>query len=145
MTVDMSGENPRGQIMFMAELDGRWTAPMMVPFSGEYNDHAPVFSPDGKRLYFASSRPGGNDKGKNLWYVEKTESGWSEPIHMGYPPNFEDSGASQPSFTEDGTVYFIGSFEGMTWNVGIYRSRFVDGKYLPPEPLQKRPVYFIQE
>ncbi len=135
MNADMSGDRPRGVIMFMEEKNGRWTEPDVAPFSGEFSDHAPVFSGDGKRLYFASSRPGGNGKGKNLWFVEKTDSGWSQPVNMGFPPNPRESGASQPTFTKDGTVYFMSVFEGAQWNTGIYRSRFVNGQYSEPEPL----------
>ncbi|MGZ4808271.1 MAG: TolB family protein, partial [Thermoanaerobaculia bacterium] len=37
-------------------VNGRWTAPEVAPFSGQYRDSDPVLSPDGKRLYFASDR-----------------------------------------------------------------------------------------
>src|SRR5262245_50025861 len=36
---------------------GRWSKPEIVSFSGRYLDFAPRISPDGARLYFASSRP----------------------------------------------------------------------------------------
>ncbi|UCE25192.1 MAG: PD40 domain-containing protein [Candidatus Zixiibacteriota bacterium] len=134
MTVAFENDKPRGEIWFTHEVDGRWTKPAIASFSGEYNDHAPVFSPDGLRLYFASSRPGGVGTRKNIWFVERDGAGWSEPRHLGSPPN-TDVGVSQSTFTSDGTVYFVGAFEGTTWNTAIYRSRLVDGQYQQPELL----------
>ena len=37
--------------------NGTWTTPEIAPFSGRYNDIDPTISPDGKRLFFASTRP----------------------------------------------------------------------------------------
>src|ERR1044071_4404135 len=34
-----------------------WSSPEVVSFAGEYSDLEPVFSHDGKSLYFASNRP----------------------------------------------------------------------------------------
>jgi D-alanyl-D-alanine carboxypeptidase len=135
MLVEFDDDSPRGQIWFMREVDGIWSKPELAPFSGEFDDHAPVFSLDGQRLYFASTRPGGFGNSKNLWYVEKTNAGWSDPRNLGSPPNTE-IGATQATFTAGGSVYFLGRREGTQWETGIYRCRFSDGKYLPPEPLE---------
>ena len=53
------GEEPRARIMISRIQGGRWTAPETAPFSGEYMDWDINFSPNGKRLYFTSRRPGG--------------------------------------------------------------------------------------
>nr|NIS15949.1 serine hydrolase [candidate division Zixibacteria bacterium]NIT59222.1 serine hydrolase [Fodinibius sp.]NIW40483.1 serine hydrolase [candidate division Zixibacteria bacterium]NIX57806.1 serine hydrolase [candidate division Zixibacteria bacterium]NIY27805.1 serine hydrolase [Fodinibius sp.] len=124
----------KGTIWYMKEKYGIWSSPKIAAFSGEYNDHAPFFTSDGNRLYFSSDRPGGFGKAKNIWYVDRTESGWSNPINLGSPPN-TDLGATQASFTSDGTVYFIGQYEGTQWKTAIYRSKLINGKYQQPEVL----------
>jgi Tol biopolymer transport system component len=46
------------------------------------SDGEPFFAEDGNRLYFNSSRPNpeqGNDRKENIWYVDRTPSGWGEP------------------------------------------------------------------
>jgi hypothetical protein len=134
MRIDTSGERPRGEIWFMVETDSGWTGPSRALFSGAYNDHSPVFSFDGQRIYFSSNRPGGTGRGKNLWYVERTSDRWSDPVFAGSPPN-SSIGAGQGTFTVKGTVYFSGFLDSVEWSNGIYRSRFVDGRYLPPELL----------
>jgi hypothetical protein len=134
MTVTMESDPPQGTIWFTQEVDGYWQAPKIAPFSGEYNDHAPVFSSDGGRLYYSSSRPGGVGRFRNIWYVSKTDTGWSAPVNLGSPPNSE-VGTSQATFTQDGTMYFVGRYEGTQWNTAIYRSQFADGKYQDPELL----------
>ena len=59
-----------------------WGDPEVAPFSGEWGDRAPRFSPDGSRLYFTSNRPlsvsqqGGD---MNIWVVERGADGWSNP------------------------------------------------------------------
>ena len=127
------GEKPR--IMFMQEEDGTWTPPKVASFSGEYSDQAPVFSPDGHRLYFVSNRPGGFGKA-DIWYVEQLDTLWSEPINLGSPPNSPES-ETQPSLTTDGTIYFVSQMDGVEWGRGIYRSRLVNDRYTPREALSK--------
>src|SRR5450432_1990503 len=38
-------------------VNGRWSKPEVLPFSGQYRDSEPVLTPDGKTLLFASDRP----------------------------------------------------------------------------------------
>ncbi|MCP4581031.1 MAG: hypothetical protein GY839_05395 [candidate division Zixibacteria bacterium] len=128
-------EGIRPKIMFMEEIGGQWTSPEVAPFSGEYGDFAPVFSRDGQRLYFASSRPDGYGK-KDIWYVEKSMFGWGQPENLGSPPNSAEN-ETQPSLTEDGTLYFVRTLKGVEWNRGIFRSRNVNGIYLKPRRLNK--------
>lgn len=50
--------------------------------SDEYNCLHPCLSPDGKRLFFTSDMPGGKG-GYDLYYVERTDAGWSLPKNLG--------------------------------------------------------------
>ena len=134
MQIDLSGERPRGDIWYMIETSDGWTRPAIAQFSGEFNDHAPVFSADGQRLYFSSSRPGGPSTGKNLWYVEMSDRGFGEPVLAPAPPNSE-IGLSQVSFTGSGDVFFAARMDSVTWRSGIYRSAFRDNRYHAPEAL----------
>ena len=87
--------------------NGKWTTPEVAPFSGQYSDIDPFITPDGQRLYFSSIRPvDGVIRGDvDLWMLERTISGWSEPIHLGPEVN---SAADElyPSSSADGTLYF---------------------------------------
>jgi ankyrin repeat protein len=65
-------------VMMMKMINGKWTYPEKLLFMKS----EPFFSPDGKRLYFISVKPlPGKSRGgkENIWYMEKTGSGWSEP------------------------------------------------------------------
>src|SRR5688500_8587930 len=66
-------------------VNGAWTEPVVAPFSGQYSDIDPFLSPNGQRLYFSSIRPvDGVTRGDiDLWMVERTPDGWSEPIRLG--------------------------------------------------------------
>jgi Tol biopolymer transport system component len=120
------------RIMFMKFQNGAWTSPTVAPFS-ERNSQAPNFSPDGRRLYYQVSRKDGLGS-LDIWYVERTASGWGEPQNIGPPVNTEKL-ESQPSLTEDGTLYFTGTRKGTMWNRGLYRAEFKNGRYSEPELL----------
>ena len=87
--------------------DGKWSAPVVAPFSGTYSDIDPFISPDGQRLYFSSIRPvDGVVRGDiDLWMVERTSTGWSAPIHLGPEVNSQ-ADELYPSASADGTLYF---------------------------------------
>lgn len=124
-------EEPHYTIVYMKKDKGRWTKQAIAPFSGRYNDCEPQFSPDGTKLYFCSTRPverNGEPKDYDIWYVERTGNGWGEPKNPG-PPLNTDKNEFFPSIINDGTIYFT------SHDMNIYRSRYVGGKYMPPEKL----------
>jgi WD40-like Beta Propeller Repeat len=112
-------------------VKGKWTTPEVASFSGQYSDTDPCFSPDGTKLYFVSRRPIEGTAPKNdndLWLVEKTNTGWSEPRRLNAPVNTESQETS-PSVTADGTLYFSSNRTGGKGATDIYRARLIDGNY----------------
>jgi Tol biopolymer transport system component len=117
----------RGQIMCMRADTAGWTKPTIAPFSGIYSDVNPSYSPDGSRLYFASNRLEGQGS-TDIWYVNRTDQGWSEPVNLGIPPNSEGR-EIQPSVAADGSLVFVGAMSSVEWNRGIYLCRKVDAEF----------------
>tara|TARA_R110002049_G_scaffold306770_2_gene505782 strand:- start:204 stop:1181 length:978 start_codon:yes stop_codon:yes gene_type:complete len=96
----------RGQIVFL-ELreDNTWTEPRFAEFSSKFSEVDPIFSPDGMRLYFTSNRPISESADltrNNIWYVERTENGWSKPQYVA----LTESGDYYSSITSNGDIYF---------------------------------------
>ncbi len=82
--------------------DGRWQAPRVAEFSGQYRDIDPAMSPDGHYLVFASNRPvqsgGARRTDFDLWRVDLlANGGWSEPRHLGGAVNSSGSAARKPT------------------------------------------------
>lgn len=100
-------------ILHCREVQGRWEGPEVAPFSGGpvVMDAEPALSADGKRLYFLSTRPKDGSAPKpgwvnqDLWFVERTATGWSDPRNLGEPVNSSDE-EFYPSLTRDNTLYF---------------------------------------
>lgn len=124
-------------ILHMEERDGQWTEPIIVSFSGRYDDAEPVFSIRGHGLYFISNRPAEgksfNKKDFDIWYTYKTMEGWIEPQSLGAPVN-TDRMEFFPSVTNDGTLYF-GRSDMENNRSDLFRTRRADGKFSEPEKL----------
>jgi len=120
--------------------NGLWSEPRVAPFSGQYSDADPFITADGKRMFFISRRPvnphvSPNAAGKlDIWVMDKTATGWSEPKNLGTPVN-SDGSEFFPTLTKDGTFYFGSGRKGGKGGIDLYRSRFVNGKYQEPENL----------
>ena len=115
---------------------GKWSTPDIAPFSGQYSDADPFITADGSRFYFISNRPvtGKSKPDLDIWVMEKTGNGWSEPRNLGTPIN--SSGSEwYPTVAANGTIYFGSDREGGKGRTDIYRSRLRDGKYAEPENL----------
>jgi Tol biopolymer transport system component len=116
--------------------NGKWRAPQVAPFSGQYSDYDPFISPDGNKLFFISNRPVDNNPKKDydIWVVEKMNGGWSAPKNLGVPIN-NDADQFYPSVAANGTMYFSTIKREEKSGFDLYRSKFVDGKYTEPEKL----------
>jgi len=128
--------------LFASRIDhGRWVEPYVDPMIGEDGD-CPHFSPDGKRLYFISTRPlsGENQRtGKeNIWVSEKGKNGWGKPSPL--PPIVNSLDLHwQISSDKKGNLYFgvwkVDRVTGRTLEHDIYLSRVENGRYATPEKL----------
>ena len=124
-------------IMVVRREGGRWLGPETASFSGgpTHMDIEPALAPDGKQLFFLSNHPAvaGAAPNEDIWVVDRTAGGWSEPRNLGAPVNSPDS-EFFPSVSRDGTLYFTRGKKGGEVE-HIYRSRLVDGVYQAPEQL----------
>jgi Tol biopolymer transport system component len=127
----------RYDLMFTHIQNGAWTRPGRLKLAGEYSVADVALSPDGTRLYFCSDMPTfwENAKGFDIWYVERQESGWSEPVNVGRNIN-SIGGETQPSFTTDGSMYFPSwPTDSEKNSVDIYFSRYSNGTFQDAVPL----------
>lgn len=116
---------PKPMTLMTSQLvDGRWTAPVALSFSGTYRDLDPAFSPDDRRLYFSSARPRSSSStdttNVDTWYVERTETGWSAPVRLPEPINGAETDM-YPSLTNRGVLYFD-SFRSQPRRRWVYRA-----------------------
>ena len=87
------------------DADGYWANMEELEFnSDEYTTCHPALSPDGRRLYFASNRPGGYG-GLDIYVVESMLGGWSTPQNLGPTVNSSDNELF-PFMAEDETLYY---------------------------------------
>jgi hypothetical protein len=116
------------------DSDGGWHAPELAPFSGRHSDMDPFITPDGKRLYFSSSRPvDGEPRGVfDIWYLEREGESWGEPVRLGAEIN-SDRDELYASASADGTLYFAsgptGPGEEGSWN--IYSAKPAGDSFAP--------------
>ncbi len=104
------------------QADSTWSAPQIASFSGTYSDFDPLYAPYGKRLYFSSSRPKGDNENSKVWYVEQQGDVWSDPVRVMLTG--EEDNEYYSSLTNSGIIYFN------IWSKGdIYRAVPKDSIY----------------
>lgn len=124
-------------IIRVQKKNGKWSAPEVAPFSGRYNDLEASFSPDGKRIWFSSNRPVNSADTTNdfdIWYVNKTNTGWSEPVHAGFVMN-TPANEFYPSVARNGNIYFTSEFKAGKGKEDIVMCAWQNGQYQPPVSL----------
>ena len=120
--VDLGGRN----VIRSSELKNNvWSKPKTILSHARYGYN----DPDENRLYFISNQAldgQGEPKDIDIWYVERKDGGWSEPMNAG--PNINSKGEEYYiSFTKEGTIYFASDKNQSHHD--IYYSNFVEGKF----------------
>lgn len=128
-TAGFSPQSP-GTIMVSQLQNGIWLAPEIAPFSGQWNDTDPFITPDGRQLYFSSTRPINGEQKNDFdnWVVNWDGTNWSDPIHLAALNSPKDD--LYLSATSNGVLYFGSNRSGGVGGWDIYRAvPDADGQY----------------
>lgn len=125
------------KIRFTKLEEGRWTKPEVLSFCKEdlYEYDNPFITPDGKKMFFTSFRPGAVSQNKEtIWYAERSQSGWSDPKPISPEVN-ETPLHWSISVSNSGILYF--QFQDASGKspggIGdIYYSKLVNGVFTKP-------------
>jgi Tol biopolymer transport system component len=119
--------------------EGKWQSARTVEFSGEtWQDLDPFITPDGKRMFFISTRPlpGATSDTKpnmDIWCSDRKGPRWGEPQHVANVSS--DFKEGTPVVSRDGTMYFFSDRESPGKINNIYVSKFAKGEYQAPVKL----------
>lgn len=97
-------------IYYCIKSGDAWSDPVNLgyPVNSRYWESTPFLAQDGKRLFFASNRPGGFG-GMDIWQVTlKSDRRWSAPMNLGIPINTPLDEMS-PMLLVDGKTLFFAS------------------------------------
>lgn len=123
-------------ILYCKKVKNLWSKPVIAWFSGKYGDLEPAFSPDGNRLYFTSNRPltdtGKETKDFDIWYIDKKENKWGEPLNMG-PVINTTKDEFYASVTKNRNLYFTRDNDSSKDD--IFFAAYNNGVYATPVAL----------
>ncbi len=118
--------------IFMCEkVGGRWQEIKNLgpKVNSNYFESYPSITPDGKKLFFVSNRPGGIG-GNDIYFTTATENGWSEPVNLG--PNVNSPyDEIFPYMLWDGVTLFFASNRNGEYE--LYKSTLQDYEFSPPK------------
>src|SRR3546814_418625 len=95
------------QILMSRCVEGKWIRGQVPSFALPLPiiEADPAITHDGKRLYFISSRHAPEKEDFDIWYVDRAEEGWGQPVRLPAPVNTTNSEIF-PRPGADGRLYF---------------------------------------
>ena len=125
--VDNSNKTSQLEIHLSRQVYGAlWGKSIPLSFNQPAHSYAhPALSPDGKRLFFSSDRPGGFG-GKDIYVVYRQGDTWSEPENLGAAINTAGD-ELYPFFDTEGWLYFATDSRPGLGRQDIFRSRELRG------------------
>jgi len=106
---------PDGTSYIISKENDKWSEPVESFFHGKEIS----FSPDGNKIFYYN--------GGDIFYVEKTTTGWSQPDKLGPNINTDSLVEFYPSIVKSGDLYF--SRDGNWKTSRLMYSKFQNGEY----------------
>jgi Tol biopolymer transport system component len=138
-TVYLSDSN---KVCVSHRVNGKWTKPKVVSFSGQWKDWDAALSPDGKHIVFVSNRPLEGmpqdipQKNNQLWYADHLSGdNWSKPRHLDAPVNVNGFNDYGPSISSSGTICFCSRGRDGHKGMGGYYVKWLGDHYDKPKLL----------
>ncbi|MFN0036845.1 MAG: SPOR domain-containing protein [Saprospiraceae bacterium] len=114
-------ESGMNMSIYIADVDeGTWKNVKAFPYNGSnFAAGFPCLSPDGNKLIFASTQPGGFG-GWDIYVSNLTASGWSEPRNLGTPLN--TPGNEVTPFFDGEDLYFSSDWHKGFGGLDVFRA-----------------------
>jgi Tol biopolymer transport system component len=119
---------------------GRWSPPQHPRFAQQWSNADPHISPDGRRVYFVSNRPGAGETAEretyDIWVAAMQADGaWGEAERLPAPANDPGVDEWSPSVAANGNLYYGAERPGSRGGSDLWLVRLVGGVYQRPENL----------
>jgi Tol biopolymer transport system component len=132
---DINDKDSRGGDVFVTKVNNnKWKTPELFgkPVASSYWEGGACISPDGKKLFFTSERPGGFG-GSDIWMIEKiSKNEWGKPVNLGPTVNtpFDEGGMF---LAPDGkTLFFCSNGPKSMGSYDIFKTVYENGKWSDP-------------
>ncbi len=124
----VDGTNHLNLMVSYKMSDGSWSKPENLPFNSDnYSTGHGFITADNQRLYFASDMDGGQG-GSDIWYVNRTDNGWSQPVNMGSDINTEGD-EMFPFLDHTNKLYFASNGHLGLGGLDLFIASEKEGKY----------------
>jgi outer membrane protein OmpA-like peptidoglycan-associated protein len=128
---DISSPRNKLGIYSAVLINGQWVKVRELRINNEwYNVTTPCLSPDSKKLFFASDKPGGFG-GSDLYYSSWMGDRWEDPVNLGPVINTKGN-ESYPFINPSGELFFASDGHPGHGGKDIYFSQFSDSTWLTP-------------
>jgi outer membrane protein OmpA-like peptidoglycan-associated protein len=126
-----SGSGNKLGIFTAIMIDGQPTKIREFRYNNEmYNVTAPFLSPDRKKIFFASDKPGGSG-GYDLYYCLWKDDYWNTPVNLGRVINTPGN-ESFPFINPSGDLFFSSDGLPGLGGMDIFYSQFLNPDWLAP-------------
>ncbi len=131
---DLKDKESRGGDVFVSKIsNGKWRTPDPIgkPISSSYWEGGACISPDGKKYFFTSERPGGAGR-SDIWMVErKNKKEWGKPINLSeINTPYDEAGMF---LAPDGkTLFFCSNGPRSMGSYDVFKSVYENNKWSEP-------------
>jgi outer membrane protein OmpA-like peptidoglycan-associated protein len=135
MLIFMGGATDPGNIMVITKNGEIWSNPSVLAntLNSKYLESTASITPDGKTIYFASDKIGGQG-GMDIYKIELQANGaWSQPVNLGAPINTKDNEDAPYIHPDKRTLFFTSDGHNTMGGRDIFFSKLVNSKWTMPE------------
>lgn len=129
---DLKDPQSRGGDIYMSKIvNGKWRTPenMAKPINTTYWEGGACISPDGKKIFFTSERPGGSGN-SDIWMAERiSKREWGKPVNLGTDINSPMDEVGLFLAPDGKTLFFCSNGSGSMGDYDIFKTLFENGKW----------------
>ena len=136
MLIFMGAVTDPGSLFMITKSGDSWSKPSLISptvNTAKYTETTASITPDGKTIYFASDRLGGQG-GLDIWKTElQANRSWSAPVNLGPGINSKANEDAPFIHPDQKTLFFTSDGHKTMGGRDVFVSRLINNKWKTPE------------